>query len=71
MSMPTRLAHLVTGAAEPVRLARFRAQALGWEVVDEELMSLGFPVIEYYRALAELPGRFRALIAESKGGEIR
>ena len=33
--MPTRLVHLVVDAAEPARLARFWAGALGWEVVDE------------------------------------
>jgi len=32
-------------------------------------MSLGFPTMEYYKALAKLPERFRALMAESKGGE--
>jgi catechol 2,3-dioxygenase-like lactoylglutathione lyase family enzyme len=34
--MPTRLVHLVVDAAEPARLARFWAAALGWEVGDEE-----------------------------------
>ena len=34
--MPTRLVHLVVDAADPGRLARFWAQALGWEVGDEE-----------------------------------
>ena len=32
--MPTRLVHLVVDAAEPARLARFWAAALGWEVRD-------------------------------------
>jgi hypothetical protein len=34
--MATRLVHLVVDAAEPARLARFWAAALGWEVGDEE-----------------------------------
>ena len=34
--MPTRLVHLVIDAAEPGRLARFWAEALGWEVGAEE-----------------------------------
>src|SRR4029079_13376708 len=36
VSMPTRLVHLVVDAAEPARLARFWAGALGWEVASEE-----------------------------------
>jgi len=35
-TMPTRLVHLVVDAADPGRLARFWAEALGWEVGDEE-----------------------------------
>ncbi len=34
--MPTRLVHLVVDAAEPTRLARFWAGALGWVVAAEE-----------------------------------
>ena len=34
--MATRLVHLVVDAAEPARLARFWAAALGWEVAGEE-----------------------------------
>ncbi|HEX5293679.1 MAG TPA: VOC family protein [Streptosporangiaceae bacterium] len=34
--MPTRLVHLVVDAAEPARLARFWAGALGWEGAAEE-----------------------------------
>ena len=34
--MSTRLVHLVVDAAEPGRLARFWAGALGWEVASEE-----------------------------------
>ena len=34
--MPTRLVHLVIDAADPARLARFWAAALGWEVAAEE-----------------------------------
>ena len=34
--VPTRLVHLVVDAAEPARLARFWAAALGWEVGAEE-----------------------------------
>mgnify|MGYP002400643395 CR=1 FL=1 len=33
--MPTRLVHLVLDANDPLRLARFWAGALGWEVADE------------------------------------
>ena len=51
MSMATRLVHLVIDASDPARLARFWAEALGWEVASDE------------------PERFRALMAESKGGE--
>jgi len=35
-TMPTRLVHLVVDAADPARLARFWAAALGWEVAPEE-----------------------------------
>ncbi len=34
--MPTRLVNLVIDAADPARLARFWAAALGWEVTAEE-----------------------------------
>lgn len=34
--MPTRLVHLVVDAADPARLARFWANALGWVVAAEE-----------------------------------
>ena len=34
--MPTRLVHLVVDAAEPAKLARFWAAALGWEIGAEE-----------------------------------
>jgi hypothetical protein len=34
--MPTRLVHIVVDAADPGRVARFWAAALGWEVVAEE-----------------------------------
>jgi len=34
--MPTRLVHLVIDAAEPTKLARFWAAALGWEIGAEE-----------------------------------
>ena len=34
--MTTRLVHLVVDAAEPARLARFWAAALGWQAGDEE-----------------------------------
>jgi len=34
--MPTRLVHLVVDAADPSRLARFWAGALGWEIAPEE-----------------------------------
>ena len=34
--MPTRLVHLVIDAADPSRLARFWAAALGWEVAADE-----------------------------------
>jgi predicted enzyme related to lactoylglutathione lyase len=34
--MPTRLVHIVVDSADPPRLARFWAAALGWEVAAEE-----------------------------------
>lgn len=34
--MPTRLVHIVVDAADPSRLARFWAEALGWEIAEEE-----------------------------------
>ena len=34
--MPTRLVELAVDAADPARLARFWAAALGWQVVVEE-----------------------------------
>src|SRR5215469_6010999 len=34
--MPARLVHMVIDAAEPARLARFWAAALGWEMTAEE-----------------------------------
>jgi Glyoxalase-like domain len=34
--VPTRLVHLVIDAAEPARVARFWAAALGWEIAAEE-----------------------------------
>ena len=36
---------------------------------SQELMSLCFPLMEYYQGLAELPKRVGALMAEPKGGE--
>jgi hypothetical protein len=36
---------------------------------SQQLMSLSFPIMEYYQGLEELPEQFRALMAESKGGE--
>ena len=36
LTMPTRLVHLVVDAADPSRLARFWAGALGWEVAPVE-----------------------------------
>ena len=35
-AVPTRLVNLVIDAADPARLARFWAAALGWEVTAEE-----------------------------------
>jgi len=80
VSMPTRLAHLVVDAAEPARLARFWAGALGCEMVDEapdevDVCPPGFsypdpsalPLV--FVPVPQLPERFRALMAESKGGE--
>ena len=36
VGVPTRLVHLVIDAADPARLARFWADALGWEVAASE-----------------------------------
>jgi predicted enzyme related to lactoylglutathione lyase len=34
--MPTRLVHLVLDASDPMKLARFWAPALGWEIEEED-----------------------------------
>jgi hypothetical protein len=39
--MPTRLVHLVIDAADPPRLARFWAAALGWDVASDESGEVG------------------------------
>jgi hypothetical protein len=38
--MPTRMVHMVTDAVEPVRLARFWAAALGWEMTAGEAVNV-------------------------------
>ena len=38
--MPTRMAHMVIDAVERVRLARFWAAALGWEMTVDEVANV-------------------------------
>jgi hypothetical protein len=49
--MATRLVDLVIDAAEPARLARFWAAALGWEVGAEE-----DDEVDVWQVLADLEG---------------
>ena len=69
--MPTRLVHIVIDAAEPSRLARFWAAALGWQVGDEaddevEVMPAGYT----YPDPAALPLVF-ILVPEPKKAKNR
>ncbi len=54
--MPTRLVHVVVDAAEPGRLARFWAAALGWEIaMDEPDQAVVWPPGFSYPGPAALP----------------
>jgi predicted enzyme related to lactoylglutathione lyase len=69
--MPTRLVHLVIDAAEPTRLARFWAAALGWEVAAEESGEVDvWPRGFSYPSPAALPLVF-VPVPETKTGKNR
>ena len=69
--MTTRLVHLVIDAAEPGRLARFWAAALGWEVAAEEGDEVDvWPVGFSYPDPAALPLVF-VPVPEPKTGKNR
>jgi predicted enzyme related to lactoylglutathione lyase len=70
-TMPTRLVHLVVDAADPARLARFWAAALGWEVAPEEPDEVDvWPPGFSYPDSAALPLVF-VPVAEPKAGKNR
>jgi predicted enzyme related to lactoylglutathione lyase len=69
--MPTRLVHLVIDAADPGRLARFWAAALGWEVAaDEDGVANVWPRGFRYPDAAALPLVFLT-VPEAKTGKNR
>jgi predicted enzyme related to lactoylglutathione lyase len=69
--MPTRLVHLALDAADPSRLARFWAAALGWEVAaDEGGVASAWPRGFRYPDPAALPLVILA-VPEAKGGKNR
>jgi glyoxalase superfamily protein len=69
--MPTCLVQLVIDAAEPGRLARFWAAALGWEVSAEESGEVDvWPPGFSYPGLAALPLAF-VPVSEAKTGKNR
>ncbi len=69
--MPTRLVHLAIDAADPGRLARFWAAALGWEVAaDEDGVANVWPHGFRYPDPAALPLVFLA-VPEAKTGKNR
>ena len=69
--MPTRLVHLVVDAADPARLARFWAAALGWEVAPEEPDEVDvWPPGFSYPDSSALPLVF-VPVAEPKAGKNR
>ncbi len=69
--MPTRLVHLVVDAADPGRLARFWAAALGWEVAAEEpAEAVVWPAGSDYPNPAALPLVF-VPVPEPKNGKNR
>ena len=71
--MPTRLVHLVIDAADPGRLARFWAAALGWEVAEGRGggcgggVAAGLPLPRSGRAAAGVPGRARGQDGQEPG----
>ena len=70
-TMPTRLVHLVVDAADPARLARFWAAALGWEVAPEEPDEVDvWPPGFSYPDSSALPLVF-VPVAEPKAGKNR
>jgi hypothetical protein len=69
--MPTRLVQLVIDAADPARLGRFWAAALGWEVVAEEPDEVEIWPIGYrYPDPVALPLMFLP-VSEPKAGKNR
>jgi predicted enzyme related to lactoylglutathione lyase len=69
--VPTRLVHLVVDAAEPSRLARFWAAALGWEVAaDEDGAATVWPRGFRYPDPAALPLEILA-VPDAKAGKNR
>ena len=69
--MPTRLVHLVVDSADPLRLARFWADALGWEVADETVEEVAvWPAGFDYPDPAALPLVF-VPVHEPKTGQNR
>lgn len=69
--MPTRLVHLVVDSADPARLARFWAAALGWEIAAEEPAEVVvWPAGFSYPGAAALPLVF-VPVREAKAGKNR
>jgi predicted enzyme related to lactoylglutathione lyase len=69
--MPTRLVHVVVDAADPARLARFWAAALGWETTDETAAEVDVEPAGYsYPDPVALPLVF-VPVAEPKSGKNR
>ena len=69
--MPTRVVHLAVDAADPSRLARFWAAALGWEVAaDEPHVANVWPAGFSYPDPAALPLVFIS-VPEAKAGKNR
>jgi predicted enzyme related to lactoylglutathione lyase len=69
--VPTRLVHLVVDAADPSRLARFWAAALGWEVAaDQDGVANVWPHGFRYPDPAALPLVFLS-VPEAKTGKNR
>jgi predicted enzyme related to lactoylglutathione lyase len=69
--VPTRLVHLVIDAADPSRLARFWAAALGWEITAEESSEVDVEPSGYtYPDPVALPLVF-LLVPEAKTGKNR
>jgi predicted enzyme related to lactoylglutathione lyase len=68
--MPARLVHLVLDANDPLKLARFWAAALGWEVEEEEGGVGVCPAGYHYPDPVALPVMFEP-VPEAKAGKNR